>query len=103
MIIVNGTLRVKIKTDGELINGNPVRQSENWNVPIPCSIKINQRNNKGKVDGNTFKVASYEILIDEQPFDAAIIKLMREGEDLGEFSIQAIDPLSAVGAIKITV
>jgi hypothetical protein len=103
MIIENGTICTKIKTGGGLVNGNPVRPFENWSDPIPCNIKINQHNNKGKVDGNTFKVASYVVLIETGAFDADMVKLERDGRGLGEFSVQSIDPLDAVGAIKITV
>ena len=103
MIIENGTICAKIKMDGELINGNPIRPSETWDKPIPCNIKTNQCNNRGKVDGNTFKTVSYEVLINEQPFDAEMVKLVRHGKDLGEFTVQDIDRLPAVGAIKISV
>lgn len=103
MIITNGTISIKTKTGGGLINGNPVRPSETWSEPIPCNIKTNQHNNKGRINGNSFEVASYEVLIEAQTFDADRVKLVREGKDLGEFSIQDIEPLDAVGAIKITV
>ena len=103
MIIENGTICTKIRTGGVLINGNPVRSSEIWDEPIPCYIKTNLCNNRGKVDGNTFKTASYEVLINEQPFGAEMVKLVRYGQDLGEFTVQDIDLLPAVGAIKITV
>lgn len=103
MIIVNGTISIKTKTGGGLVNGNPVRPSESWGEPIPCNIKTNLHNNKGKTNGNSFEVASYEVLIEAQPFEADRVKLVREGKDLGEFSIQDIDPLNAVGAVKIVV
>ena len=103
MIIENGTISIKTKTGGGLVNGNPVRPSENWGEPIPCNITTNQHNNKGKVNGNGFEIASYEVLIEAQPFDADRVKLVRNGKDLGEFSVQDVEPLDSVGAIKITV
>ena len=51
MIIENGTISIKTKTGGGLVNGNPVRPSENWGEPIPCHITTNRHNNKGKVNG----------------------------------------------------
>lgn len=103
MIIVNGTISIKTKTGGGLVNGNPIRPSETWREPIPCNIKTNQHNNKGKVNGNDFEIASYEVLIEAQSFDTDRVKLVRNGKDLGEFSVQDIEPLGAVGTIKITV
>jgi hypothetical protein len=103
MIIVNGTICIKTKTGGELVNGNPVRPSESWSEPIPCNIKTNLHNNKGRVNGNSFEVASYEVLIEAQPFDADRVKLERQGKELGEFSVQDIELLYAVGCVKIVV
>lgn len=103
MIIENGTISIKTKTGGGLMNGNPVRPSETWSEPIPCNITTNQHNNKGKANGNSFEIASYEVLIEAQTFEAERVKLVRDGKDLGEFSVQDITPLYPVGAIKITV
>lgn len=104
MIIENGTVQAKIKTGGGLNDqGNPVKPSESWGVPIPCNIKTNQSSNNGVINGNTFSVSSYEILIDSQPFKADRVQLVRNGEALGEFKVQQIEPLIEVGNIKILV
>lgn len=104
MIIENGTIQAKIMTEGGLDdNGNPIRPSEYWGVPIPCNIKTNQDSNRGKVDGNTFTIAAYEILIELQPFVGGRVKLVREGQELGEFSVQSSEPLTEVGITKILV
>lgn len=104
MIIENGTLQTKLIIGGGLDdNGNPVRPVEAWGVPIPCNIKTNQYSNQGKVNGNTFTIASYEVLIEMQPFTAESVKLVREGQELGEFPVQSAEPLTEVGIIKILV
>ncbi|MDL2310128.1 hypothetical protein LJC39_03315 [Parabacteroides sp. OttesenSCG-928-B22] len=107
MIIVNGFISAKVKTGGGLgENGNPVRPSSEWGEPIPCNIRVNKRNNLGKQNGNTFTVASYEILIEPQSFiDDGMVKLQYvSGKDLGEFPIMfPPEFLEAVGAVKITV
>lgn len=107
MIFVNGYISAKSKTGGGLDeNGNPVRPSSEWSNPVPCHIKVNQRNNLGKQNGNSFTIASYEILIEPQSFiDDGIIKLFYiSGKELGEFPIMfPPEFLEAVGAVKIVV
>jgi hypothetical protein len=104
MIIVNGSISAKVKSGGGLDgDGNPVKASESWGDPIPCRISTNKRNNLGKQNGNTFTIASYEVLIEPQRFEAERVKLERYEEDLGEFSVMFTEYLEAVGAIKIVV
>jgi len=104
MVIVNGYISAKIKTGGGLDeNGNPARPSEAFGEQIPCRITTNKRNNIGKQNGNTFTVASYEILIEMQPFEAERIKLNQLGKDLGEFSVLWTEYLESVQAVKIVV
>ena len=104
MIIVNGKITAKVKSGGGIDGeGNPVKPSESWGDPIYCSITVNKRNNLGKQNGNSFTVASYEILIGPQPFTAERVKLERLGKNLGEFSVMFTEYLEAVGAIKIVV
>jgi len=106
VIISNGYISAKIKTGGGLDeNGNPVRPSSEWGKPISCHIKVNTRNNLGKQNGNTFTIASYEILIEPQPFEAERVKLIDNcGKELGEFSVMyPPEHLEAVGAVKIVV
>lgn len=104
MIIVNGNIMAKVKSGGGFDGGgNPVKTSESCGDPIPCRITVNKRDNLGKQNGNTFTVASYEVLISPQPFTAERVKLERFGKDLGEFSVMFTEYLEAVGAIKIVV
>jgi hypothetical protein len=86
MIIANGTITAKT-----------------WAQPVPCHIKVNRGNNLGKQNGNTFTVASYEVLIESQPFNAGRVRLTENGRDLGEFSVLWTERLNAVGAVKIVV
>lgn len=106
MVIVNGHISGKIKTGGGLDdNGNPIQPSSIWGELIPCYIKVNTRNNLGKQNGNTFTIASYEILINPQPFESERVKLIDGfGKDLGEFSVMyPPEFLEAVDAIKLVV
>jgi len=104
MIITNGTIEAKEKTGGGLDgNGNPVRPSETFGEPIPARVTTNNKNNLGKQDGNAFIVASYEILIESQTFEAERIRLTQLGRDLGEFSVMSVEYLESVGAVKIIV
>jgi hypothetical protein len=79
MLVVNGSISGRVKTGGGLDgNGNPVRLSPEWEQPIPCHIKVNRGNYLGKQNGNTFTSASYEVLIESQPFEAERVKLVDE-------------------------
>lgn len=81
-----------------------IKASRSWGDPIECQYRANEYNNKGKADGNTFIVAKYVILIEQQTIDAEQIKLEDEsGTSLGEFSIISIEPLAAVDQMKILV
>jgi hypothetical protein len=104
MIIVNGTIAAKVKTGGRLgTDGYPVKPDEAWGRPIPCHVKVSKRNNLGKQNENTFKIASYEVLIEPQPFEEERIRLTENGRDLGEFSVLWTEHLDAVEALKIVV
>jgi hypothetical protein len=104
MIIVNGTVSAKDATGGGLDeSGNPSASKDTWGAAIPCNISINKLNNLGRQDGNTFTIASYEILVEEQPFEAGSVWLTERGRDLGEFSVMFTERLEAVGATKIVV
>jgi len=105
MIIVNGVIQRKVQTGGGIdTNGNPARPSFVWDNPVECHIKVNKRDNLGKQNGNTFTVASYEIIIEPQAFDADVIKITdKSGTDLGEFSVISIEHLEAVETVKILV
>lgn len=105
MIIANGYISAKIKTGGGLdANGNPVLPSVDFGDPIPCNIKTNKNSLIGKSNGNTFTVASYEILIEANGYEEGTVQLTDlSGKAIGEFPIMEIEPLYAVGMVKITV
>jgi hypothetical protein len=104
MIIENGTITAKVKTGGDLdADGYPVKPDETWEQPVPCHVKLNRKNNLGKQNGNTFIIASYEVLIEPQPFESERVRLTEHGRDLGEFSVLWTEYLEAVGALKIVV
>lgn len=107
MIIQNGTIEVKQKTGGGIDpeTGYPQKPgSVAWDEPIPCQYSANKRNNLGRVNGEHFTMAQYEILIEEQPFTAEQIRLKNlSGDTVGEFSIMQIEPLEAVCELRILV
>lgn len=108
MIIENGTIELKQKTSGGGIDpttGYPQKPSSvGWSDPIPCQYMANKYNNLGRVNGEHFKTAEYDILIEEQPFGADQLRLKdRVGSVVGEFSIIKVEPLEAVCEIRILV
>lgn len=106
MIIANGTIEIKTKTGGGIdpVTGYPVAPSASWGDPIPCQYRANKYNNRGKANGEAFKVVSYEILIEEQPFDTEMLRLRdKAGKEVGEFSVIEVEPLEAVTQIRIMV
>lgn len=105
MIIQNGTIEVKTKSGGGIDpDGFPIVPESSWGDPIPCQYSANKYNKLGRVNGENFTVASYLVLIEEQPFDAEQIRLKnRSGKILGEFSIMEIEPLDAVCELRILV
>ena len=68
MIIENGKLQVITKTGGGVRNGMPVKVSETPGSPIPCNIKTNTNDHKGKVVDGEFTRSSFEILVDSVYF-----------------------------------
>lgn len=106
MIIANGYLRVKTVTGGGLNeNGYPIPPKTSWGEPIKCNIKANSKANIGITGNkNVFETSTYEVLIEEQPFDANIVSLERDGVVLGEFQVQGTpERLSIVRNVKIFV
>lgn len=108
IINANGTLRAKVLTASEEdldSSGYPVKSDDNWGKPIECNIKTNNQASIGiTTSGNEFETAAFEVLIEEQPFDADIVELVRDGVNLGIFQVQGKpELLTAVGNIKILV
>lgn len=110
MIIQNGTIEAKIKVGNggiDPVSGFPIKQTEVvYDNPIPCQYSANQYNQLGRVQGESFTVAHYNILIEQpaQPFTAEQIRLKdMDGNSVGEFSIMSVEPLEAVCELRITV
>ncbi len=106
MIIANGSIETKIKTGGGINpeTDYPTNPSIGWSNPISCQYQANNNSLKGRTNGEAFTIASYEILIDEQPYEAERLRLRDEsGKELWEFSVLDIKPLSAVCHIRILV
>lgn len=107
MIIQNGTIEAKAKQAGgiDLNTGYPIKPTEaSWGAPIPCQFIPNNHDNLGVSTGQHFTLATYTILIEEQPFSAEQIRLKdMQGNTIGEFSIRSVEPLVAVCEIKILI
>jgi len=107
MVIANGEISAREAAGGGLDgNGNPVRPSGGWGRPVPCRITVNRRDNLGRRNGNSFTMASFEVLIEPRPFpDEGTVRLRyADGRELGEFPIMfPPECLEAAGAVKIVV
>ena len=102
----NGNLQYLIVSEGGGLNeyGEPdTQQQESWSDQIPCSIKTNHDNRIGTYEDGEFWQASFLILIEVSAFDAKRIKLERLGENLGEYRVKSVEPLTTVGRIQILV
>lgn len=102
----NGTLKYQTLTENEQVNeyGEPVAAQVSWSDPLPCSIKTNSDTRKGKYEDGEFRHASFTVLIEyREGFAAERVKLERLGEDLGEFQVISVEPLTTVGRIQIIV
>lgn len=104
-MITNGTIQpIQTTGGGKTPTGDPIAATQVPGTPIECFIKSISQSNKGKYDGGKFTAATFEILIEDQPFDAKRVKLTNEsGLELGDFEIQKFELLSIVQRIKITV
>lgn len=109
MIIENGTIRVKAKTPGGIdpVTHNPVKPTEAWGEPVPCQWSVSKRDNLGVFNGEHFSVATYIVLIDrvlEPPFRGQQLELVsRDFGSLGRYSIVSVEPLDAVGQVRILI
>lgn len=103
----NGFLKYEIVKEVSDFNeyGEPNKEATvEWSEPVPCSIKTNSDNRKGKYEDGEFRVASFTVLIEEQDkFTSNRIYLERSEQALGEYRIQSIEELETVGRIQITV
>lgn len=107
MIIANGTIEIKSKTSGGIdpATGFPSPGSATWLSPIPCQYKAIKYSNIGTTSqGEHFTIASFSVLIEEQPLQGERLRLRaKDGNELGEYSIIQVEPLEAVGQIRIII
>lgn len=107
MIIQNGTIEFKTKTANGIDpeTGYPIKPSSvAWGELIPCQFKAKKFNQLGIIKGEHFTVASYEILIEEQPGPSEQLRLKDlSGKEIGTFSIIQAEPLEAVCEVRILV
>lgn len=100
MIIENGYIRLVQVTGGGMKGGIPQPAVEVASNAIPCNIKTIKHN-------RVYTQASYEVLIDSvimPRFEAEKALLTdNRGNELGEFRMQDVQHLDAVGVIKVIV
>lgn len=110
MIIENGTVEFKDKTDAAGIDpetGYPQKAEvvPTWGAPIRCQYYANTYNRLGLSNGERIVTAKYTILIEERPLkDVEQVRIKDcDGDVIGEYSIIQVEPLPAVGEIRIFV
>lgn len=100
----NGHLQYQILTGGGMNEyGEVVASEQSWSDPIPCSIKTNSDTRKGMYEDGVFRHASFTVLIELAKFPHNRIKVERLGEELGEYDVIAVEPLTTVGRTQIIV
>ena len=109
MIIQNGFIEVKTKVAGGIdpATGFPIKAANSaYSAPIPCQYTANSYNQLGRVNGESFTVARYTILI-EQPQSAFTAEQIRlsdmDGHVVGEYSVMSAEVLDAVCEVRIIV
>lgn len=102
----NGTLQILevTKENGTDEYGEPIAAQTAWGDPIPCSVRTSSDTRKGKYEDGEYRHSSFIVLIEwRDGFSADRIRLERLGEDLGEYGVLSVEPLSTVGRIQIMV
>lgn len=107
IINANGVLMFGLNAGTERLDndGYPIVSGDTWDGVIECHIKTNTQATVGvTTNGNVFEASAYEVLIEQQEFNAKVVRLVRDGVELGEFQVQG-EPeyLTAVGNTKIMV
>lgn len=109
MIIDNGVLYTRVAVEAtpslDPKTGYPRRAEEEcWHSPIRCQFRARDYSNLTRVQGEAVRLARYEILIEEQPFTAGAVRLEDVfGGVVCEASVIEIEPLQAVGQIRILI
>lgn len=107
MIISNGTIEIMIKSAGGLDSqGYPVAPSISWGALIPCQY-IAKSNLQAKVENEPATQQSYEVLIEQPLIGYSVTEQVRlkdrSGIELGIFPVRMIEPLDAVGQIRLLI
>lgn len=106
MIICNGTIEAKRKSGGGIdpTTGYPVACEVSYDEPIACQYLIAKLDRQALQGGVPATEASYEVLIEMQPFDADQVRLtdIHTGE-VGEYSVISVEPLEAVWQLRIII
>lgn len=91
-------------TSNENEFGELVESTSLWSDPIPCHIKTNSDNRKGKYEDGEFRQSSFTILteqMDNLSFNR--VRLERQGEDLGDFGVMNAENLESQNRTQILV
>lgn len=101
----NGTLEYRIAIeDGLNEYGEPIDSTIVWSNPIKCSISVIRDTSNGKYEDGKFRQSSYNVLIEGvKEVNFSTIRLTRRGENLGEFEVLSVEPLTSVGRTRIVV
>ena len=84
--------------------GELVESTSLWSEPIPCHIKTNSDNRRGKDEDGEFRQASFTILteqMDNLSFNR--VRLERQGEDLGEYGVMNAENIESQNRTQILV
>ena len=82
--------------------GELVESTSLWSEPIPCHIKTNSDNRRGKYEDGEFRQASFTILteqMDNLSFNR--VRLERQGEDLGEYGVMNAENIESQNRTQI--
>lgn len=104
MIIENGTISYATETDGgtdEL--GRVIPTVTEWSEEHPCNIQANAVNLRAEYEDGSYKKAAYTVLLPIQPFPYHRARLTLMCEVLGEFKVASVEPLQAVGMVRVAV
>lgn len=84
----NGFLWYATSVEGATLDedGEPTAGEIQWSDPVPCLIQF-VTNNKGAYADGTFKQMAYKIVVESIPLDSSLLKLERDSQYLGEFSV----------------
>lgn len=84
----NGLLYYAMNLAGNGLDedGEPITCAPTWSEPIPCLIQF-VTNTKGIYSDGTFHQVSYKIVVEAIPLDATFLKLEKDSQYLGEFSV----------------